>query len=281
MVVGMHRSGTSVISRSLGAFDISLGDNLMPGDGSNPKGFYEDMDTYELNEKLLGHIDQQWSTHEPLPIDAFSSMHKTFSSEASDLIQRKMSNVNTFAFKDPRTSILLPFWKRVIEALDIQIKYVFVFRNPLSVLDSLFDRDGFTGEKTLLLWLKYNLLALGSIDINNSIFVDYDTAIGNIPKHLLRLSKFLKMPINSEDKKILQYEFIDKSLRHSEHRAIEVLDDEELHPTFKDVYRTLILFSVSDRCKGPTLADIERWVEWYSKSSNGVIDSGYEQVMLS
>ncbi len=281
IVVGMHRSGTSVISRSLSVLNIPLGNNLMTADDSNPKGYYEDMDIYELNERLLWHIGQLWDTSEPLPIDVHSSLYEKFGSEAIELIKTKMINTDIFSFKDPRNSIFLPFWKKVIETLNIQIKYIFVFRNPLSVIDSLFKRDEFTREKSLRLWLKYNLLGLSGIDKDNSIFVDYDAALMNLPNHISRLSKFLDMQVDQADKDKFIHEFIDKNLRHSKYRSVEVLDDKNIHPIFKNIYRTMIVMSMTDRCKDLTDANIARWIDWYSKVSNGVIDSGYDMVLLS
>ncbi|MCW1935103.1 hypothetical protein OMD46_00125 [Pseudomonas sp. MDMC_285] len=40
VVLGMHRSGTSVVTRTLEALGISLGENLMPpAENNNEKGF--------------------------------------------------------------------------------------------------------------------------------------------------------------------------------------------------------------------------------------------------
>jgi len=53
VIIGMHRSGTSVIARGLKVLGVTLGDNLMPPGEDNPKGYWEDLDINELNVELL------------------------------------------------------------------------------------------------------------------------------------------------------------------------------------------------------------------------------------
>ena len=54
VVLGMHRSGTSAVTRGLLATGISFGENLLqPLIGVNEKGFWEDLDILEFNERLL------------------------------------------------------------------------------------------------------------------------------------------------------------------------------------------------------------------------------------
>ena len=53
VVLGMHRSGTSAIARSLELLGVGLGDNLHPAGFDNPKGFWEDRACLEINEELL------------------------------------------------------------------------------------------------------------------------------------------------------------------------------------------------------------------------------------
>ena len=50
VVLGMHRSGTSAITRGLEVLGASLGNRLMPPFvGNNDKGFFEDVDINAFN----------------------------------------------------------------------------------------------------------------------------------------------------------------------------------------------------------------------------------------
>ena len=56
VVLGMHRSGTSLITHGLEALGAHLGSRLMPPNASvNAKGFFEDIDQTGL---LLKHPEQ-------------------------------------------------------------------------------------------------------------------------------------------------------------------------------------------------------------------------------
>ncbi len=45
VVLGMHRSGTSVLTRAMETLGANLGSRLMPAAaGNNDKGFFEDID---------------------------------------------------------------------------------------------------------------------------------------------------------------------------------------------------------------------------------------------
>ena len=53
VILGMHRSGTSLVTSSLPLLGFPVGDNLMLGNEDNPRGFFEDLDVVSLNDDLL------------------------------------------------------------------------------------------------------------------------------------------------------------------------------------------------------------------------------------
>ena len=66
VVFGMHRSGTSALTRGLQTMGVDLGDNLMPPvSGNNDKGFWEDLDINALNLEMLDFLNKEW--HFPVP----------------------------------------------------------------------------------------------------------------------------------------------------------------------------------------------------------------------
>ncbi|WP_410962460.1 hypothetical protein, partial [Salmonella sp. ZJHZ20_0067] len=71
-----------------------------------------------------------------------------------------MSSSTIFAFKDPQTSLLLPFWQAIFKQMAIETNYIICLRNPLSVAASLHKRDGVLAAKAQLLWAKYLEAAL-------------------------------------------------------------------------------------------------------------------------
>lgn len=53
VVLGMHRSGTSAVTKSLELMGVGLGDNLSPAGFANPKGFWEDRVCIQINGRFL------------------------------------------------------------------------------------------------------------------------------------------------------------------------------------------------------------------------------------
>ena len=68
VVLGMHRSGTSAITRGLSALGVPLGNNLMPPMlNNNDKGFFEDLEINELNTELLTALNRDWDSLSRIP----------------------------------------------------------------------------------------------------------------------------------------------------------------------------------------------------------------------
>src|SRR5262245_65602947 len=58
IVLGVGRSGTSAITRGLGALGVDLGDKLRSATLlKNPTGFYEDTDLLRINKRLKSILD--------------------------------------------------------------------------------------------------------------------------------------------------------------------------------------------------------------------------------
>ena len=111
-VLGMHRSGTSAITRGLELLGVGLGSNLHPAGFDNPKGFWEDRRVIQINEELLAlqgsAYDRLGLAQQALPSGAKLSHIKL---KAIQLLQTQLTaGEGIWGFKDPRTCRLLPFW---------------------------------------------------------------------------------------------------------------------------------------------------------------------------
>ena len=61
-IVGMHRSGTSMVAKLLQQAGLNLGDeaDLMPPAEENPEGFYEHLEFVRLNDEVLNVAGAGW-----------------------------------------------------------------------------------------------------------------------------------------------------------------------------------------------------------------------------
>lgn len=60
VVLGMHRSGTSVLARGLQVLGVELGERLLPPAADNPRGFWEDLDVIGIDERVLAALSRDW-----------------------------------------------------------------------------------------------------------------------------------------------------------------------------------------------------------------------------
>ena len=119
VVLGMHRSGTSALTKALEVMGVSLSENLMPEGEFNPKGHWEDLDVVSINDRLLAETDSIWSSPTLTEINFESQLVSLLLDEAVSLVSNRVDEHAVWGFKDPRTSRLLPFWQAVFSRLSL------------------------------------------------------------------------------------------------------------------------------------------------------------------
>jgi len=216
-VLGMHRSGTSAITRGLKVLGVELGERLLaPQVGSNEKGFWEDGDVTALNNELLAALGHDWQSITPIPeADLLGPAAQGFKLRAVQLLRDRYDRIACYGVKDPRMARLLPFWQSVFEHLGLQTKYVIACRNPMSVAQSLVKRNQFDMEKGYLLWLEHMLLCLRHTSGAQRVFVDYDQILSSPNEQLERVCRSLELPFMEDELREYSQDFLETSLRHN------------------------------------------------------------------
>lgn len=217
VLLGMHRSGTSLVTRGVNALGVYLGDRLMLPNATNPTGFWEDLEFVALNDKILAALGFTWDSVSMLDVGRLSAAEMScFKREAVDIVRSRFESP-LWGFKDPRTARLLPFWRSVFDQLGIGTSYVIVVRHPISVARSL-STLGLSPQHSGLLWLQHNLSAIAWTHPSRRVIVDYDRVIADPVRELERVARILSVPVDDDTKKALdEYgrEFVDPGLRHS------------------------------------------------------------------
>src|SRR6186713_2236429 len=137
VVLGAGRSGTSAITRAVQAVGVELGDNLRPGGGKNPTGFFEDQDLLALNKRLKRLLDIRGDSVRLIEDQEWQAPAvRALQSEAVLLIRRRFGRSPVWGYKYARTLRMLPFWLDLYRELDLEVGYVMALRNPISVARS-------------------------------------------------------------------------------------------------------------------------------------------------
>jgi glycosyltransferase involved in cell wall biosynthesis/SAM-dependent methyltransferase len=243
-VLGMHRSGTSALTRGLEVLGVELGRNLKePVAGDNEKGFFEDWALSIINDDLLALRGGQWdSLFTDEPGAETTEAVNTLKLRALAAIDKEFGRARYFGFKDPRTCRTLPFWKDVLARMGVAPFYLITFRNPLNVAKSLEKRDGMPRERAYYLWLLHTLSAIRNTEGEKRVFVDYDDLIADPRRVLENVSAMIGDPeIAIDDAALRAYdrEFLDPSLQHNRERASYLALDNACPELVRDVYAAL------------------------------------------
>lgn len=158
-VVGMHRSGTSVATRVINLLGVPVAEEeeLKPPSPTNPSGFWEAPRLTAFNNDLLAELGG--SSLAPPPLDSGWAAATGLEQRRARArrLHRKVHPTREWVWKDPRNSVLLPFWR---EALDARPVIVLVYREPEAVARSLEARQGLSRAMSFAAWERYSREAL-------------------------------------------------------------------------------------------------------------------------
>ncbi|HEY0613991.1 MAG TPA: hypothetical protein VGC96_05095 [Candidatus Elarobacter sp.] len=161
LVVGMGRSGSSALTRVLSLCGAALPLDVMEPNYGNPTGYWEPARAVQINESFLQQNGSSWYDADPRrqAIEAEEPEREEFVRQITDLLLHGFEPNGPLVVKDPRISILLPYWREAAARCGMPVKVVHVFRDPAEVAASLVRRDRVTTYYALSLWIKHNLIA--------------------------------------------------------------------------------------------------------------------------
>src|SRR4030095_13582089 len=160
LVLGMHRSGTSMVAGLLNTMGAYFGPEgiEMPVHPTNSKGFWERPDVRQANDRLLQASGADWDrggsfSIEKIPEEELKRVQKTIRSIVLELDAHR-----PWFVKEPRLCLLFPVWRPLLE-LPVCIH---IYRHPLEVALSLRERNQLSVPLGLALWERYTLAAFGA-----------------------------------------------------------------------------------------------------------------------
>ncbi|NCC30914.1 MAG: hypothetical protein EOM24_02695 [Chloroflexia bacterium] len=160
----MHRSGTSFLAQWLASSGLPMttGGDIRP-DISNSRGYFEDLDFVRLHARHLRRI-QRFSAGWKITPKSFLQFTADETECAAYLVQERSSIHAAWGWKDPRTTLFLMHWKKMIPSL----KVIMVWRPCADVAHSLVTRGLkqrrphllITHVSAIHLWHAHNQFAL-------------------------------------------------------------------------------------------------------------------------
>jgi len=165
LVLGMHRSGTSALTRLLVLLGAAGPRETMAANADNPRGYWESPRIARFNNQLLESAGTRWNEADAIPDAWFASpAREADRAAAARLLEEEFPASGRFVLKDPRICRLLPLWRSVFVEAGIPLHAVLLVRDPLEVARSLAVRAAdpqfkpaavVARERAVLLWLRY------------------------------------------------------------------------------------------------------------------------------
>lgn len=160
LIVGMHRSGTSIFSNLMWQSGFALGKNIDRAPKiSNETGHWEHKEITNIQESLLTLLlGAYWNRADEidLPQD-WLSWPETQAAKAQlvDLIKKESTDNKPLLIKDPRTTLLLPLWYEIGTELNASLSIIACLRDPNQIAASLKKRDNVHYEDSIRIWLRH------------------------------------------------------------------------------------------------------------------------------
>lgn len=228
LILGMHRSGTSALTRILSLMGYELPQYVTGGSEGNKTGHWESALISEINDRLfqdLGLVWYSWSAIKLELLDAKSKLQ--YIDDYADKIQAEFPKATDFVLKDPRLCRTAPIFLKAVQNLGIKPKIIIPVRNPLEVADSLAARDNINKEQASLIWLRYVLDAELASRSLPRVFTFFDELLESSEKTVKHIVQNLNLKPSTKFKEVQKDidRFINRKLQHhSYYRDDLVLD---------------------------------------------------------
>lgn len=240
-MLGMHRSGTSAVTRLISFLGLSTpeGQDLVPPSDKNPKGYWESMSLVALNARVLAAVGSDMSC--PLPLAAGWENDPRLDDMREPSLHgfRAAFPKTPWVWKDPRNCLTFAFWRSL---LGIPPAVVLVHRNPLEIVaSSLRLRRDESKIYVLALWERYLRQALYDLEDVPVLITSYRELLAQPiawceqTRHVLARTGLSVHEPRAEDVR----SFVDHGLRHSEFTRDDFLGDGDVSDGQKELYLTL------------------------------------------
>ncbi len=242
LVLGMHRSGTSALTRALSFCDLQLPSSLLGANEGNPAGHWESEVLIAFNNRLLSALGVEWNDWRDADFSELSrNQIAAFRSELQQLIRSEFEGDKPFILKDPRICRLVGFYIETLVEMGITPRIALPFRHPIEVAKSLSHRDGDEPEKSYIVWLLHILEAEYATRKLPRVFSEYADLLADPLKETLRAHGHLDLPEVTQTEKLAANlsRFVDPELKRSHTDKKHSFKNQKIDDWVKRVYLAL------------------------------------------
>jgi GR25 family glycosyltransferase involved in LPS biosynthesis/glycosyltransferase involved in cell wall biosynthesis len=185
LVLGMHRSGTSAVTRVLSLMGAALPKNILGAGHGNETGHWEPERLIAYHDQLLSELGSAWHDWSPLDFTKLTpERRQQIKHGIAAIIQDEYLDADLIVLKDPRISRFASFFIETLADNHIEPTAIMVLRNPLDVINSLIARDtnwlkDYDRLDAALLWLAHMLESERAARTLPHAILSYEVLLGN------------------------------------------------------------------------------------------------------
>ena len=214
-IMGMHRSGTSLMTGALSLCGLYVGNNLLSGARDNPRGHFEDRRFLNINNQILIRNGGSWKAP-PLALGYAGQRDKM----SGFLRLPDWRGRDRVGWKDPRICLTFPLWHELYYPEVTRI--VWMSRSKNAIAASLKARNGFTKRRSFELIDFYQRNALAHVHRRGVKYMiaDFDSFFNEYwETQLQAVCEFLDLEFPKNTKKLRA--FIEPKLRHHRRELVK------------------------------------------------------------
>ena len=192
LILGMHRSGTSITTKIIVSMGYSVGLSEMPAAADNPDGFYENWRLVDCHDNYLTSHHLSWDR--PWPIPEGFGKDTDLLNDVLGIIHNEFPVEKPWIIKDPRITLLKDLWISALKEINRPLYIINLLRNPEDVAASIYNRNGIDPQWSMSLYRFYYLESVEFLKYfpsDNILNINFEELVINEDCFIGKISKFL------------------------------------------------------------------------------------------
>jgi hypothetical protein len=196
LVVGVGRSGTSLLSGILGQLGFHIPQPEVQADHTNPRGFGEPRWVVDLHSRVLAEQRVTLNDSRPAAWKQMAEAAPRVHGELRDWLGGQLDLADDLVVKDPRTLWFLEEWRRCAAELGARTSFVTMLRHPAEIVASARRSygPGLTEAGRAAAWINMTLLTEYATRRERRAFVRYDDLLAHWVPEIRRIGAVLDAP---------------------------------------------------------------------------------------
>jgi hypothetical protein len=218
LVVGVGRSGTSLLSGILGQLGFHIPQPEVQADETNPRGFGEPRWVVDFHTRLLAERRVTLNDSRPAAWKQTAEAADAARPELLGWLRGQLDEADDIVVKDPRTVWFLDAWRDCARELGARTSFVTMLRHPAEIVASARKSygPGLTEAGRSAAWINMTLQTEHATRDAKRAFLRYDDLLADWVPEIRRLGAALDVPALASVDRVPEVDaFVDPTLHRN------------------------------------------------------------------